>query len=133
MQLVHAWTDLGMCGGVRLHSHSSYDKAYMWQESLSCIGPSVWNKLPSSIKRNISLNKFTHYVKKHSLQELSIQYYYYLIFLSLLLLLLQLLFIILMLLSYYYCCCCHQYYLYHYHYYCYYQCYYCPYIYVFVP
>ena len=32
--------------------------------SLSYIGPSVWNKLPSSIKRNISLNKFTHYIKK---------------------------------------------------------------------
>ena len=44
----------------------------MGQKSLSYIGPSVWNKLPSSTKRNISLNKFKHNVKKHYLRELRI-------------------------------------------------------------
>ena len=47
-------------------------KTTMGQKSLSYIGPSVWNKLPSSIKRNISLNKFRQDVKKHYLRELRI-------------------------------------------------------------
>ena len=47
-------------------------KTTMGQKSLSYIGPSVWNKLPSSMKRNISLNKFKHDVKKHYLRELRI-------------------------------------------------------------
>ena len=47
-----------------------FRKTTMGQKSLSYIGPSVWNKLPSSMKRNISLNKFKHDVKKHSLREL---------------------------------------------------------------
>ena len=42
------------------------------QRSLSYIGLSVWNKLPSSMKRNISLNKFKHDVEKHYLQELRV-------------------------------------------------------------
>ena len=42
------------------------------QKSLSYNGPTVWNKLPSSMKRNISLNKFKHDVKKHYLRELGI-------------------------------------------------------------
>ena len=46
-------------------------KTTMGQKSLSYIGPSVWNKLPSSMKRN-SLNKFKHDVKKHYLRELRI-------------------------------------------------------------
>ena len=41
-------------------------KTTMGQKSLSYIGPSVWNKLASSTKRN-SLNKFKHDVKKHYL------------------------------------------------------------------
>ena len=49
-----------------------FRKTTMGQKSLSYIGPSVWNKLPSSMKRNISLNKFKHDVKKHYLQELRI-------------------------------------------------------------
>ena len=48
-----------------------FRKTTMGQKSLSYIGPSVWNKLPSSMKRN-SLNKFKHDVKKHYLQELRI-------------------------------------------------------------
>ena len=44
-------------------------KTTMGQKSLSYIGSSVWNKLPSSMKRNISLNMLKHDVKKH-LQEL---------------------------------------------------------------
>ena len=47
-------------------------KTNMGQKSLAYISPSVWNKLPSSMKRNISLNKFKHDVKKHYLQELRI-------------------------------------------------------------
>ena len=49
-----------------------FRKTNMEQKSLSYISPSVWNKLPSSMKRNISLNKFKHDVKKHYLQELRI-------------------------------------------------------------
>ena len=44
-----------------------FRKTTMGQKS-----PSVWNKLPSLMKRNISLNKFKHDVKKHYLQELGI-------------------------------------------------------------
>ena len=44
-----------------------FGKTTMGQKSLSYIGPSVLNKLPSSMKRNISLNKFEHNVKKHCL------------------------------------------------------------------
>ena len=47
-------------------------KTIMGQKNLSYIGPSVWNKLPSSMKRNISLNKFKYDVKKHYLRELRI-------------------------------------------------------------
>ena len=47
-----------------------FHKTTMGQESLSYIGPSVWNKIPSLMKRN-SLNKFKHDLKKH-LQELRI-------------------------------------------------------------
>ena len=54
-----------------------FRKTTMGQESLSYIGPSVWNKLPSSMKRNISLNTFKHDMKKRYLQELRMQYYYY--------------------------------------------------------
>ena len=49
-----------------------FRKTTMGQKSLSYIGPSVWNKLPSSMKRNISLNKFKHDVKKNYLRELRI-------------------------------------------------------------
>ena len=54
-----------------------FRKTTMRQKSLSYISPSVWNKLPSSMKRNIGLNTFKHDLKKHYLQELRIQYYYY--------------------------------------------------------
>ena len=54
-----------------------FRKSAMLKKCLSYIGPSVWNKLPSSMKRNISLNTFKHDVKKHYLQELRMQYYYY--------------------------------------------------------
>ena len=47
-----------------------FRKTTMGQKSLSYIGPSVWNKLPSSLKRSISLNTFKHDVKKSYLQEL---------------------------------------------------------------
>ena len=47
-----------------------FRKTTMGQKSLSYIGPSVWNKLPNLMKRNISLNKFKDDVKKHYLREL---------------------------------------------------------------
>ena len=47
-------------------------KTNMGQKRLSYIGPSVRNKLPSSMKRSNSLNKFNHDVKKHYLRELRI-------------------------------------------------------------
>ena len=49
-----------------------FRKTTMGQKSLSYIGPSVWNKLSSSMKRNISLNKFKHDMKKHYLRELRV-------------------------------------------------------------
>ena len=49
-----------------------FRKTTMGQKSLSYIGPSVWKKLLSSMKRNISLSKFKHDVKKHYLQELRV-------------------------------------------------------------
>ena len=48
-----------------------FRKTTMGQKSLSSIGPSVWKKLPSSMKRN-SLNKFKYDVKKNYLRELRI-------------------------------------------------------------
>ena len=58
----------------RINSRNNYTelkvpfgKTTMGQKSLSYIGPSVWKKLPSSMKRNIILNKFKHDVKKHYL------------------------------------------------------------------
>ena len=42
-----------------------FRKPTMGQKSLSHIDPSVWNKLPSSMKRNMSFYKFTYDVKKH--------------------------------------------------------------------
>ena len=49
-----------------------FRKTTIGQESVSYIGPSVWNKLPSSMKRNISLSKFKYNVEKHYLRELRI-------------------------------------------------------------
>ena len=49
-----------------------FRKTTMGQKSISYIGPSVSNKLPSSMKRNISLNRFKHDVKKNYLRELRI-------------------------------------------------------------
>ena len=45
-----------------------FRKTTMGQKSLSYVGPSVWNKLPSSMKRNIILNKFKNDVKKQYLR-----------------------------------------------------------------
>ena len=47
-----------------------FHKTTIGQKSFSYIGPSVWNKLLSSVKKNISLNMFKHDVKKLYLQEL---------------------------------------------------------------
>ena len=47
-----------------------FRKSTMGQKSLSYIGPSIWNKLPSSMKKTLCLNTFKHDVKKHYLQEL---------------------------------------------------------------
>ena len=42
-----------------------FRKTNMGQERLSFIGPSVWKKLPGTMKRHINLNTFEHDVKKH--------------------------------------------------------------------
>ena len=47
-----------------------FRKTTVGQKSLPYVGPSVWNKLPSSMKRNTGLNKFKHDVKKHYFREL---------------------------------------------------------------
>ena len=47
-------------------------KTTVGQKSLSYVSASVWNKLQSLIKRNISLNKIKHDVKKIYLKELRI-------------------------------------------------------------
>ena len=73
-----------------------FRKSTMGQKSLSYIGPSVWNKLPSSMKRNISLNTFKHDVKKMLFSR--IKNVILLLSLSLLLTLLSLLFLLLHLL-----------------------------------
>ena len=49
-----------------------FRKTTMGQKSLSYIGPSIWNNLPRSMERSISLNKFKHDKKKHYLRELRI-------------------------------------------------------------
>ena len=54
-----------------------FRKTNMGQNSLSYLGRSVWNTLPSSMKRNMNLNTFEDNVKKHYLQELRMKYYYY--------------------------------------------------------
>ena len=41
---------------LRLKVKVPFQKTNMWQNSLSYVAPSVWNKLPNSMKRNISLN-----------------------------------------------------------------------------
>ena len=63
-------------GGIRSRNNyaklKTFHKTTMGQKRLSHIGPSVWNKLPSSVKRKNSLNKFKHDVKKRYLRELRI-------------------------------------------------------------
>ena len=49
-----------------------FHKTTVAQKSLSYSGRSVWNKLRSSLKKNISLNKFKIDVKKHYLRELRV-------------------------------------------------------------
>ncbi len=39
------------------------------QNTLSFIGPSIWNKLPEKIKRTENLNTFKHNVKRYYLAE----------------------------------------------------------------
>ena len=44
-------------------------KTKQGQNCLSYIGPSIWNKLPDSVKESKSLNIFKHKVKSHFLNE----------------------------------------------------------------
>ena len=44
-----------------------FRKTNIGQKSISCIGPSIWNCLPDSVKRGNSLNTFKHNVKKRYL------------------------------------------------------------------
>ena len=43
---------------------------YIRQKSLLYTGPSFWEKLPNSMKKNVSLNTFKHDLKRQFLQEL---------------------------------------------------------------
>ena len=59
-------------GNYRASTRNSYQKltqpfrkTTQGQNSLSYIGPSVWNKLPENIKSCNSVNTFKHNVKKH--------------------------------------------------------------------
>ena len=47
-----------------------FRKTNQGQNSLSYIGPSVWNKLPEKIKKSSNLNTFKHEVKRYYLNEL---------------------------------------------------------------
>ena len=79
----------------------------MGQKSLLYIGPSVWNKLPSSMKRNINLNMFKYDVKKTlftRIKDVAVSLSLLVILLSLLFLLTIIIVVhILILLSYCYC------------------------------
>ena len=55
-----------ICDRLKVHVR----KSGSGQKDLSYIGPSIWTKLPSSVKRNINLNTSKHDVKQHYLQEL---------------------------------------------------------------
>ena len=51
-----------------------FRKTTQGQNSLSYIGPSVWNKLPENIKRCNNVNVFKHDVKKHYFNEIKRKY-----------------------------------------------------------
>ena len=47
-----------------------FRKTTLGQNSLSYLGPSIWNKLPENIKRCNNVNTFKHNVKKHYFNEI---------------------------------------------------------------
>ena len=47
-----------------------FRKTTQGQNTISYIGPSVWNNLPENVKRSISINSFKHAVKKQYFSEL---------------------------------------------------------------
>ena len=51
-----------------------FRKTTQGQNTISYIGPSVWNKLPENVKRNITINSFKHAVKKQYFSELKRKY-----------------------------------------------------------
>ena len=48
-----------------------FRKSKLGMQSLSCVGSSTWNKLPSNLKTTTSVNCFKHDIKKYFLQKLS--------------------------------------------------------------
>ena len=44
-------------------------KTKQGQNCLSYLGPSIWNKLPDSIKDSKNLNNFKHKIKDHFISE----------------------------------------------------------------
>ena len=48
-----------------------FQKTNMGQNGLSCIGPSLWNNLPRSLKTTTVLNIFKHNLKKKYLHNLA--------------------------------------------------------------
>ena len=45
-------------------------KTNMGKNSLSFLGPYLWNKLPNSLKSCLNLNKFKHLLKEYFLLEI---------------------------------------------------------------
>ena len=48
----------------------AFRKTDTGQNTLSFIGPALWNKIPEEIKRTPNLNTVKHNLKKHYLKEL---------------------------------------------------------------
>ena len=48
-----------------------FRKSKLGMQSLSYVGSSAWNKLPSNLKTTTSVNCFKHDIKKYFLQKLS--------------------------------------------------------------
>ena len=47
-----------------------FRKTNAGQRALSYIGPTIWNKIPDTLKRTKNLNTFKHNLKEHYLKEL---------------------------------------------------------------
>ena len=48
-----------------------FRKSKLGMQSLSCVGPSTWNKLANDLKTSTSVNCFKHDIKKYFFKKLS--------------------------------------------------------------